>query len=91
MDKYELYALALSKWGSEAQFNMVIEEAMELALITSRHIRGRATFAEIVDEIADMEIMLDQYVYIMRDYDIRRAIDERKLFKLKRLEEKVLQ
>ncbi len=51
---------ALSAYGSEAQITMVFEEMSELQKELCKRLRGRDNLQEIAEEIADVEIMLDQ-------------------------------
>ena len=66
MNKEELYKLALETYGDEAQINQGIEEMAELiqAVNKFRRMRNPVTFDNIAEEIADVEIMMDQYKQI---------------------------
>lgn len=56
----ELYSLALSTYGAQAQTMMVMEEMAELQKELCKHARGRENRAQIAEEIADVQIMLEQ-------------------------------
>jgi len=63
---------ALDAWGEDAQLDMVIEECSELikAILKYRRSDDKATARKhIAEEHADVNIMLDQLAYIMREYD----------------------
>ena len=66
MNKEELYKLAIETYGDEAQINQGIEEMAELiqAVNKFRRMRNPVTFDNIAEEIADVEIMMDQYKQI---------------------------
>ena len=66
MNKEELYKLAIETYGDEAQINQGIEEMAELiqAVNKFRRMRNPVTFDKIAEEIADVEIMMDQYKQI---------------------------
>jgi NTP pyrophosphatase (non-canonical NTP hydrolase) len=66
MNKEELYKLAIETYGDEAQINQGIEEMAELiqAVNKFRRMRNPVTFDNIAEEIADVEIMVDQYKQI---------------------------
>lgn len=66
MNKEELYKLAIETYGDEAQINQGIEEMAELiqAVNKFRCMRNPVTFDNIAEEIADVEIMVDQYKQI---------------------------
>ena len=56
----ELYRLALSTYGAQAQTMMVMEEMAELQKELCKHVRGKENRAQIAEEIADVQIMLEQ-------------------------------
>lgn len=66
MNKVELYKFAIERYGDEAQINQGIEEMAELiqAVNKFRRMRNPVTFDNIAEEIADVEIMMDQYKQI---------------------------
>lgn len=85
----EIVKCAVEKWGKQAQLLMVLEEMAELQKEILKHLnRGKDNIDEIIDETADVEIMLEQLKYI---FDIEQAVADRipiKLQKVKaRLEE----
>jgi hypothetical protein len=55
-----VFAKALGTWGAEAQIAMVFEEMSELQKELCKKLRGAKNINEIAEEIADVEIMLDQ-------------------------------
>lgn len=55
-----VFAKALGTWGAEAQISMVFEEMSELQKELCKKLRGAKNINEIAEEIADVEIMLDQ-------------------------------
>lgn len=59
---FKLYCWqALNQWGETAQLDMVVEEALELALAIQDYKRGRKRARErIIEEMADVMLMLDQ-------------------------------
>jgi hypothetical protein len=56
----ELYARAIVQWGAEAQLLMACEEAGELAVVIHHYLRGRAHQSLIAEEVAGVEVMLEQ-------------------------------
>lgn len=56
----EIYQQAIAKYGKEAQLKMVIEEMAELTQAICKSFRGANNHENIVEEIADVEIMLAQ-------------------------------
>jgi NTP pyrophosphatase (non-canonical NTP hydrolase) len=87
MDIQELYELALDKYGVENQLNQLQEECAELIVAVNKH--RRTPFNDIkviIDECADVLIMIDQIANI---YDIEDDIEDRIQFKLNRLKERL--
>lgn len=79
----EILEQAIAKWGKQAQLLMVLEEMSELQKEILKNInRGKDNVAEIVDETADVEIMLTQLKYI---YNITDAVEKRIPIKLEKV------
>ena len=54
---------ALEKWGLDAQCDQMVEECAELIVVLQKYIKRSpktATIEEVIDEIADVEMMLAQ-------------------------------
>ena len=83
--RIELYQKCLSKWGEEAQINMVYEEIGELLTALSRFKRGRANHNDIMTELADVSIMVEQMATLMSYEDFEKEKD----YKLNRLKQKL--
>lgn len=86
MNEKEIYRQALEKWGEVAQIVMVFEEMAELQKELSKNLRGKENRIEIVEEIADVEIMLAQMKLL---FNIEEGVRRHKTLKLKRLEERL--
>lgn len=63
----DLYAAAIETWGEDLQVQKAIEEANELGAELSRHQLGEPNKAAICEEIADVEIMLEQLRLVFGD------------------------
>ena len=84
--EYKIYEKAINTWGINAQIAMVFEESAELQKELCKNLRGEENRIKIAEEIADLEIMLDQ----MKQYfNIEDGVEKYKQFKLKRLEERL--
>jgi len=85
----EVCQQALDKWGLEKQELILIEEMAELtqALIKNRRNDTNAVHANLVEEIADVEIMLMQ---LKMGRKIERDVQSWKEYKIKALKQKVL-
>lgn len=83
----ELMQRAIDRWGKEAQLLMVLEEMSELQKEILKNInRGKDNVDSIIDETADVEIMLHQLKYI---YNISEAVKQRIPIKLKKVEKRL--
>ena len=71
----EILKKAIKTFGKNAQLLMVLEEMSELQKEILKHVnRGKDNIDEIIDETADVEIMLEQLKYI---FDIHQAVKDR--------------
>ena len=79
----ELCQKAIDAWGTDAQLLMVLEEMSELQKEILKNInRGKDNLPEIIEEIADVEIMLEQLKYIFK---IQEQVKERIPVKLEKV------
>lgn len=77
----------LNAWGEFSQVNMLEEELLELALCLVRLYRGRSSREDIIEEIADVELMIEQVKFI---FGIKKEdIDHIKNYKLNRLKQRL--
>ncbi len=78
---------ALETWGSEAQMLMVVEEMSELMKEVLKNInRKKDNVAEIIEETADVEIMLEQ---LKENYHIAEKVAAYKEQKIKLIEQRL--
>ena len=70
---------AIEKWGVESQHDMIIEECLELALALQNLKRERGDLKQkitnIIDEIADVEIMIKQAKIMFGEQRVNDRID----------------
>lgn len=59
---------AVAKYGHEAQRRQLLEELAELQVAVLHNLRGKATKADVVTEMADVTIMLAE-LQVMLDID----------------------
>lgn len=93
-ERYALYQRAVELWGQEGQENMAIEEMSELTkeLCKLKRVRGigqplrnpipQTTIDNIIEEIADVEITVEQLKYFFGP----EKVEEMKKKKLERLQ-----
>ena len=79
---HKIYCEALNKWGAEAQTLMVFEEMSELQKELCKHARGKDNREAIAEEIADVQIMLEQMMIL---HDCEDLVEVQKFKKTHRL------
>ena len=87
VEKEQIYKDALKKWGPELQIVMVFEEMAELQKELSKNLRGVENSTSIAEEIADVEIMLEQMKAL---FEVESQVDKFKMHKLGRLKARLL-
>jgi hypothetical protein len=73
---------ALETFGKELQVTMAIEEMSELTKELCKNSRGQESTPHIAEEIADVEIMLQQLVIL---FDCKETVDKYRQYKLDRM------
>lgn len=77
---------AIRKYGADMQQVIAIEEMAELTKELCKYKRGQDNFDHIAEEIADVEIMMEQLKIMFNAHE---EVDTYKAKKLKRLEERL--
>lgn len=78
---------ALDTWGEHAQMLMVVEEMSELTKEILKNIsRKKNNIDAIIEETADVEIMLEQ---LKENYNISTKVDAYKKEKIKLIEQRL--
>lgn len=67
MDRKAVLRKAIDTYGEESQAKMMIEEMSELTKELCKLFRGEADTGHILEEMADVQIMLDQMRMIFGD------------------------
>ena len=81
--KPEVLQRAIDTWGEEAQYYMTVEECAELIQAICKHMNRGADTENLVEEAADVFIMLSQVVAMTDEAAIQRVVDQ-KLAKLEK-------
>ena len=76
---------AIEAWGHEAQYLCAVEECSELVQAICKHINRSASQEAIIEETADVFIMLMQVVAMTNEEAVQQVVDK----KLMRLEERL--
>ena len=87
METTEIYNRIIEKYGKEAQTIVAIEELSELQKALCKYLRGQDNFENIVEEIADVKIMLEQLELI---FDCDLLVIQEMAKKLQRTEKRYL-
>lgn len=83
-DLEPVFRATLARWGEEAQYDQAVEECAEL-ITALKHFRRRRIGAEhLVEELADVTLMIGQLSWMLGGERVAAAID-RKLAKLQQL------
>ena len=86
IDMTKVCTQALSHFGKQSQIMVCIEEMSELQKELCKHFRGRHNFYDVAEEIADVQIMLEQMMIL---FNCRDAVEQWKQVKLLRLRGKM--
>lgn len=78
---------AVEAYGKEHQLIICMEEMAELTKEPSKNLRGHNNLQEIAEEVADVEIMLEQVKVI---FDLKEEVSEAKEAKLLRLQKRII-
>jgi NTP pyrophosphatase (non-canonical NTP hydrolase) len=84
MQREEIYQATLDKWGEDAQYDQAVEECAELIAALKHFRRGKIDAQAVIDELADVTLMIGQLTWMFGKREINRAIEE-KLVKLNKL------
>lgn len=87
MTETEILRCAIQTYGAEAQELMLLEEMSELQKEICKNRRGRDNVLEIAEEIADVEIMLEQMKMV---FGCAGRVRTFRAAKLRRLEQRIL-
>ncbi len=80
----DLYMKTIDKWGEEAQYDQMIEECAELIATLQHFARGKVAQDVVIDELADVFLMVGQLTYMFGEDPLHAAVDN-KVAKLKLL------
>ncbi len=80
----DIYAKTIAKWGEKAQYEQAVEECAELIATIQHFARGKVDRGVVVDELADVYLMVGQLIYMLGEEDFTSAVDKKinKLHKL---------
>ena len=82
----DIYSRAVNTFGETSRLILAIEEMSELIKELSKYTRGRENIGSICEEMADVEIMLEQLKIVFHN---RAAVDYHRSQKLQRLSDRL--
>lgn len=85
MNNQQIYKQLIEKFGAEAQIIVAIEELSELQKELCKRLRGEAGIRKISEEMADVEIMLEQLKLI---FENEHPVSLEKNYKINRIKER---
>ncbi|MFO7578037.1 MAG: hypothetical protein R6W66_09960 [Pelovirga sp.] len=74
----ETYRAALARWGEEAQYDQAIEECAELIAALKHYKRGKVDRQAVIDELADLSLMLGQLSWMFGRAEVEQAIRKKR-------------
>ena len=80
----QIYQKTIDTWGEEAQYDQMIEECAELIAALKHFKRGKIESQDVINELADVTLMVGQLTWMMGDKKVAAAVEE-KLQKLETL------
>ena len=86
MKRNDLYVLTIGKYGTTAQQLKLLEEMSELSKEIIKGLLDEVNRANLIDEVADVEIVLEQLKLM---HSIGEDVRRRKKWKKKRLEKRL--
>jgi NTP pyrophosphatase (non-canonical NTP hydrolase) len=86
MNETEVLARAISTFGHLMQIIVAVEEMSELTKELCKAIRGKADMEHIAEEIADVEVMLEQMKLI---YNVYPSVEKWRARKVLRLAQRI--
>ena len=85
-NRKKMYKKALGKWGIQSQVMMFFEEISELTKAICKNHRGEKNLGDILEELADVEIMLEQLkIIFIKDDELFKDVKNDKLKRLKEI------
>ena len=87
--KEEIYDLCFAKWGFASQVAMLAEELCELSvatlhlnrLIKNEGLKKYKVIDKVAEEIADVEIMIDEFKHHLRNVNNTNFLETIKIYK----------
>jgi len=83
--RFYVYEKMIEKYGKKDQMLIAVEECSELQKAILKYLRGRCNTMEVSEEMADVEIMLEQLYMIFDNNDEVRFFKEQKIERTSKL------
>lgn len=86
-ERRAVYEAAIEHYGTYSQFMVAVEEMAKLTKVLAKSFRPEGfTLEKLVDEVADVTVMMEQLRLI---FSVNDAVQERIDYKVKRLQHRV--
>ena len=85
-EESKVFEKALTTYGFESQTKMLLEEMSELTKAMCKYWRGKRNLEEIAEEMADVQIMLDQMTLLFQNHGLQQQY---RLEKIERLRQRL--
>ena len=72
-----IYRATLEKWGEQAQYDQAVEECAELIATLQHFARGKVDRRVVIDELADVYLMIGQLIHMFGEEDFTCALDKK--------------
>lgn len=79
MKNRKLFKEAIYTFGYDEQIKMLIEELAELIVAINHNDRGRIELEEVFGEVADVQIMINQFIVMFPEVDYDEIYKEKVL------------
>lgn len=74
MNLENIYRASLEKWGVDGQYDQAVEECAELITVLKHFRRGKADADAVINELADVTLMVGQLTYMFGEAEVQQAI-----------------
>lgn len=85
-ENLDIFKACLEKWGADSQFFMLVEECAEVIQAVNKVMRNQPlAINHLIGEVADLDLMLNQIKFWIRENDLEAQYDTERQIKIERL------
>lgn len=78
MELIQLYQQTIDKWGTEAQYDQMVEECAELIAALKHFRRGKVGQQAVISELADVTLMIGQLTWMLGTKQVDKEIKNKR-------------